>query len=140
MDQEVYMTQPESYEVNEPNEDQELVCQLQRGLYGTKQGANLWNQELDGKLKKRGFSPLKCEPCIYLRRSTNSIEAIAVWVDDAILVTTTTVQMVNLKKEIGAIWEITDIGELCFYLGWIIKRDCKERTITISQQTTANQS
>jgi len=45
-----------------------------------------------------------------------------------------TVQMTSLKKEIGAIWEITDVGELCFYLGWIIERDCKEKTITISQK------
>src|ERR1035441_10323506 len=67
----------------------------------------------------------------------NSIEAIAVWVDDAILATTMTTQMTNLKKEIGAIWEITDIGELCFYLGWIIERNRKERTITISQRNYA---
>src|ERR1035438_5415261 len=79
-------------------------------------------------------SPLTIDPCIYLRRSMNSIEAIAVWVDNAILATSTTTQMTSLKKEIGAIWEITDIGELCFYLGWIIERNRKEKTITISQR------
>ncbi len=133
MDREVYMTQPIGYEDEDITRDPELVCRLRKGLYGTKQAANLWNHELDDKLKSMGFIPLTVDPCIYLRRSMNSIEAIAVWVDDAILATTTTAQMVNLKKEIGANWEITDIGELCFYLGWIIERDRKEKTITISQ-------
>ena len=41
MDQEVYMAQPEGYEANKANEDQELVCQLQKGLYRTKQARNL---------------------------------------------------------------------------------------------------
>ena len=127
------MAQPVSYEVEETTGDHELVCRLHKGLYGTKQAANLWNHELDDKLKGMGFLLLTIDLCIYLQRSMNSIEAIAVWVDDAILATTMTTQMTNLKKEIGAIWEITDIGELCFYLGWIIERDCKEKTITISQ-------
>ena len=62
MDQEVYMAQPEGYKVNETKEDQELVCQLQKGLYRTKQAGNLWNHELDGKLKGRGFCPLTSDP------------------------------------------------------------------------------
>ena len=60
LEDEVYMKQPEGFEV-EGKED--LVYKLNKSLYGLKQSSRCWNSVLDEHLKSTGF--VQADPCIY---------------------------------------------------------------------------
>lgn len=53
IDVELYMTQPSQYENNE-----KLVCKLNKSIYGLKQASRTWNQKLDNYLFEIGYLPI----------------------------------------------------------------------------------
>lgn len=62
-DETCYMEQPEGF-VETGYEDH--VWELQKVLYGTKQGRWVWNKTLHSQMLPWDFQHLNCEPCIYL--------------------------------------------------------------------------
>ena len=82
LEDEVYMEQPEGFEV-EGKED--LVYKLNKSLYGLKQSSRCWNSVLDEHLKSIGFVQTESDPCIYVKVKDGDIFIAAVWVDDIIL-------------------------------------------------------
>ena len=55
----VYMRQPEGF-----GDGTGRVCLLIKTLYGLKQAGREWNKELDSKLRKKGYSRLRSDPCV----------------------------------------------------------------------------
>ena len=104
--EEVYMRQPEGFE-----DGTQHVCRLIKTLYGLKQSRREWNIELNGRLVKEGFRRLWSDPCAYVRRTTEGIEIITVWVDDLLLFTMTRGLMTSLKLQLQSMFEVTDLGD-----------------------------
>src|SRR5712691_831153 len=102
----VYMKQPEGYE-----DDTGRICLLIKTLYGLKQAGREWNIELDTKLRRKGYTRLRCDPCVYIWRVNEHFAIITVWVDDLLLFTTITSLMDKMKSDIESEWEVTDLGE-----------------------------
>ncbi len=44
---------------------------MKKGLYGMKQGGQLWNRTMDSFMKELGFTQLSVEHCIYHRKRTS---------------------------------------------------------------------
>jgi hypothetical protein len=103
--EEIYMNQPEGY-----NDGTARLCHLIKTLYELKQSGREWNTKLNTKLQKIGFERLQSDPCVYIRKM-NGIEIITVWVDDLLLFTKAKVTMDNLKRELGNLFEITNLGK-----------------------------
>jgi hypothetical protein len=103
--EEIYMNQPEGY-----NDRTARLCRLIKTLYELKQSGREWNTKLNTKLQKIGFERLQSDPCVYIRKM-NGIEIITVWVDDLLLFTKAKVTMDNLKRELGNLFEITNLGK-----------------------------
>ncbi len=61
------------------------------------------------------------------------IEIITVWVDDLLLFTDTEDLMKNLKRELGELFEVTDLGEPNKIVGIEILRDRKSGTLKLTQ-------
>ena len=101
----VYMRQPEGHEDRTGR-----VCLLIKTLYGLKQAGREWNKELDAKLRKKGYSCLQSDPCVYLWRMDEDFIIITVWVDDMLTFTTTVALKLKAKQDIESEWEITDLG------------------------------
>ena len=84
LDQEIYMMIPEGLRTPE-NED--MVCKLQKSLYGLKQSPRQWYAKIDdflvGTLK---FVASMNDPCLYVRKSESTILIIALYVDDLLIV------------------------------------------------------
>jgi hypothetical protein len=127
LQEKIYMKQPEGF-----SDGSGRVCQLIKTLYGLKQSGREWNKQLDRKLKEKGFTNLKSDPCTYIRRIKDELEIITVWVDDMLLFTTTERSMFNLKAELRSLFEITDMGEPAKIVGIEINRT--NETLTISQK------
>ncbi len=81
LQEEVYMKQPEGFLADG---QENLVCRLEKSIYGLKQSPRCWNQALDTKLKMMNFTPSKSDPCIYLS-TTDSLFILAVYVDDILV-------------------------------------------------------
>ena len=60
---EVYMEIPEAC-----NYKSYMVCKLNKSLYGLKQAAKVWFDELDNVLHKIGFVNSEVDNCIYFHR------------------------------------------------------------------------
>jgi len=123
----VYMRQPEGFE-----DGTGRVCLLIKPLYGLKQAGRAWNFELDMKLKKHGFTRLRTDSCVYIKRNGEEISIIAVWVDDLLIFATTQTIMDTTKNAIKSEWETTDMGEPSKIVG--LEFCFAKESITISQK------
>jgi hypothetical protein len=82
-----------------------------------KQSSCKWNIELDTKLQKCGYKPLKLDPCTYVHHNGKELIIITVWVDDLLMFATSDHIMETAKDHIWSEWETTDLGELIKIVG-----------------------
>lgn len=61
------------------------VVRLLRGMYGLRQSALLWYNDLKDSLKKLGFELIKANLCVFVHYTTKSI--IVVYINNLILIT-----------------------------------------------------
>ena len=64
----MYMEVPQGCNINGSRKDH--VLQLQKNLYGAKQGSRVWFNFLKQGLRKRGFKPLKADPAVFYKGTT----------------------------------------------------------------------
>jgi hypothetical protein len=131
LEEEIYMQQPDGYVAAEANKL--LVWKLKKSLYGLKQAGRTWNIKIDIALKKRGFSSLPSDQCVYIRRETNTIIVIALYVDDLLIASNSLNALNEFKQDVAAEFKMEDLGDAAFMLGIKITRDRAARTITINQ-------
>jgi len=81
---EVYMKQPEGYHQGSDN----MVCKLEKNLYGLKQGVNEWNKKVHSILTNEGFMQSRNDPCLYFKRQNEEWMYITMHVDDLIVAST----------------------------------------------------
>ena len=62
LEEEVYMRQLEGF-IEEGK--QELVCKLNKGVYGLKQSGQVWHQLLKSQLEKTGFIPGEADSTVF---------------------------------------------------------------------------
>lgn len=130
LDADVYMRVPPGVESGGPN----LVCKLDKALFGLKQSPKLWNSELNATLLSLGFDRLVNDPCLYVRRHRGEVLYLAVWVDDIVVASSSEKQTRWFKDQMSKRYNMTDCGELHWCLGMRIRRDRDKGTITIDQE------
>ncbi|CAB4042840.1 Hypothetical predicted protein [Paramuricea clavata] len=130
LEDEVYMKQPEGFEVKGK---EHLVCKLNKSLYGLKQSSRCWNSVLDEHLKPIGFTQTESDPCIYVKEEDGDIFVVAIHVDDIILAGKTDEKIAKVKESIAERFQVKDMRELKYILGLqVIQEDGK---VWISQPT-----
>lgn len=78
--EEVYMAPPHGLQCS-PN----LVCRLNKSLYGLKQASRQWFAKLHFELKQQGFQQSQYDHFLFIHRSNGCITLAAMHVDDIIL-------------------------------------------------------
>jgi Reverse transcriptase (RNA-dependent DNA polymerase) len=100
-------------------EDTEGKClELKKSLYGLSVAPKLWYLHLREQLEAKGFKPSAIDPCLYFRNGV----AIAVYVDDVIMIGRTTKELDEIVKDLQEEFKVTDEGELSGFLGIDVKR------------------
>jgi len=129
IDTEVYVEQPQGFERGD-----KLYCRLNKGLYGLKQAARIWNKKITKHLLEQSFRQCTSDPCIYVRYSDKleDFAMIGVWVDDLTIVAHKG-KMNEIKKGLNQAFKMTEQGELSYILGISVARNRRDRTITLSQ-------
>lgn len=125
LEEDVYMYQPEGY--SEPGKE-DLVCKLNKSIYGLKQSPRCWNAELHKFLTNIGFSQCNADTCVYIKEKT----IIAIYVDDLIIMTDTESEMTHIKKEMSGKFKMKDMGPINFFLGVSVQR--KEDSVVLHQR------
>ncbi|KAJ3474391.1 hypothetical protein NLI96_g12482 [Meripilus lineatus] len=132
LDEVIYMRQPEGF--IEPGKEH-LVAQLIKTIYGLKQSGRYWYQEFSQALGELGFVKCAADPCVFYHRSSSGdILIIAIHVDDSTIVANSLRFLSKFKERISQRFEMTDLGEIRFLLGFEITRDRPARTIHLSQR------
>ena len=57
VEEDIYMKQPDGFHVGAPD----VVCKLNKAIYGLKQASRQWNKLLNEFMIGRGFTPLKID-------------------------------------------------------------------------------
>ncbi|TPX48713.1 DNA-directed DNA polymerase [Chytriomyces confervae] len=88
MDFNVVIQVPDSYELLDPEIDwKKHELRLLKGLYGTKQGGYLWNEEFKGTLVSIGFKQSVSDPGLFRIQKNRSELLITLYVDNILIAT-----------------------------------------------------
>jgi hypothetical protein len=130
LSEDVYMNQPTGFI---ENGKENYVCRLKKSIYGLKQSPRCWNTALDCQLKKMNFMQTDADPCIYVSLDSSGTIIIAVYVDDILIAGETEKCVAEVKHAIASRFEVTDMGELHYFLGVKIVRDRNNGSVWLGQ-------
>ncbi|GKD19223.1 ribonuclease H-like domain, reverse transcriptase, RNA-dependent DNA polymerase, partial [Tanacetum coccineum] len=136
--EEVYVIQPKRFE--KPGEE-EKVYKRAKYLYGLRQAPRAWNIKQDNTLKEMGFQECMQEKAVYKAVTNGEFIIVAIYVDD-LFVTGTSLDCINeFKRRMASQFEMSNLGELTYYLGIEVsqEKDYVEIKISSCQKLRMNQ-
>lgn len=116
--EDIYMQLPPGFHLSQPNQ----VCKLTKSLYGLKQASRQWNAKLTEFLISQGFSQAPSDPSLFIKKIDASFIALLIYVDDIILASNDLSMISAAKSSLHATFQIKDLGNLKFFLGFEIAR------------------
>lgn len=114
LQEEIYVEQPEGFCVAEP---EHKVYKLKKALYGLKQAPRAWYSKIDAYLTDLGFERSRSEHTLYVRKVDLSVIIISLYVDDLMVTGNDQRLIQKLKQNLMQMFEMTDLGEMAFFLG-----------------------
>ena len=119
IDCDIYVEQQKGYEKTGEN-GENLVCKLNKSLYGLKQNGRNWNVTLHEYLSKEGFVQSLADPCVYRKLVDNDVRKciiLVIWVDDLIISASNCELMESVKRSLSDKFKMKDSGVLQWFLG-----------------------
>ena len=127
VDADIHLEIPEGFEPETEQEEaimkDEAVCRLNKGLYGLKQSALLWNRTLVKALLKMGFRQMQSDPCIFTMHRKGRMLILAVYVDDMLVAREDDDDLNHVLEQLKKDFTIEDIGEVKQCLGIEVEKD-----------------
>jgi hypothetical protein len=115
------------------------VCKLKRSLYGLKQAPRVWYQVLHEYLTQIGFVRCHKEYCMYRKTYPNGdLVILVVYVDDINIASNNINELNTIKSKLSERFKMKDLGELHYMLKMEVRRDRKQKILSISQQKYIN--
>jgi hypothetical protein len=129
LEEEIYMQQPEGFEVGGPN----YVCRLLRSLYGLKQAGRVWSKLLYSVLVSMGFQRVQSDHGLYIFHRDGVKIFMPVFVDDITLAGKDPSKLDSVIQELSKHFKLRDLGPTTQLLGIEIHRDRPNRSLSLSQ-------
>jgi hypothetical protein len=131
LDEEIYMQQPQGYEIKGK---ENLICRLKKSMYGLKKDPRKWYLKFDGFMIERGYSICHYDHCVYFKRIENGSYIILLLYVDDMLVPGSNMQDINfLKNKLFNSFAMKDLGAANKIICMRITRDRKNHKLTLSQ-------
>ena len=124
--EDIYMAVPDGVKIDDGN-----ACKLLRSLYGLKQSPRCWNEEFNSYLESLSFKRSRHDYCLYTKIDGKQFIVLILYVDDILMTGSDEKAIENLKKELSSRFDMSDCGELKYFLGMKIERN--EKSLQISQ-------
>ncbi|KAL4369158.1 hypothetical protein GQ457_05G011330 [Hibiscus cannabinus] len=135
LEEEVYIEQPPRY-IKQGQEDK--VYRLTKALYGLKQAPRAWNTRIDEYFPENEFIKSPYEHTLYTKKNEDDdIMIVCLYVDDMIFTGNNPGMFHDFKKAMTKEFEMTDIGEMSYFLGVEVKQ--LKEGIFLSQKKYAEQ-
>ena len=112
-----------------------IVLCLKRPLYGTKQGAHHWYEELKKTLLKLGFTVCCANAATFFKVEGEKFIVIAAATDDFTIVTNSRGLSTKTKAQLNDHFELVDLGDINWLLGVSVTRDFTNHTISLGQSS-----
>ena len=128
--EEIYMEAPEGA-LSMGNEGK--VCRLVKGLYGLKQAGRAWYLNLCHTFTDLTFTHSHADHSIFIRTNQMGLVIITVSTDDMTITRDSLHAVKAFKAVMAERYEIMDLGEISWLLGFQVTRDRHARTLTLSQ-------
>ena len=128
------MEQPEGYHIG----SSDIVCKLNKTLYGIKQAPNAWNEEINGVIISLGFKRCISDSCLYIKQINNRDHiVIGLFVDDIIVLYDKSIETYfnQLKSQLFNRYKMKYLDNAKWILGMRIIRDRKNKQLYIDQET-----
>lgn len=111
--EDVFMSQPPGFEQLQP----QLVCKLHKSLYGLKQVPWAWNERFTSFLPSLGFHHTYSESSLFVKNLDVGVIILLVYVDNIIIMGSDSNVINQVITALTAKFQITDMGDLHFFLG-----------------------
>ncbi len=132
IDEEIYVMQPVGFE-----ENSNQVCLLNKALYGLKQSARQFYLFLANLLKELNFNLIIADQSVFYNSESNII--ITAYIDDLLVFAENKNEINSLKQQLKRKLELSDLGNISYYLGMEISRDRTKNKLFLSQKKYINE-
>nr|GEY54927.1 retrovirus-related Pol polyprotein from transposon TNT 1-94 [Tanacetum cinerariifolium] len=133
--EEVYVSQPDGFvDPDNPNH----VYKLKKALYGLKQASRAWYDMLSSFLLSQDFSKGSVDPTLFIRKNSNDLLLVQIYVDDIIFATPTLELCDLFSNMMCSKFKMSMMGKISFFLGLQISQS--PRGIFINQSKYALES
>ena len=129
LDEKIYVEQPHGFQ------DQKYptrACLLNKALYGLKQSARQWYIYLAKLLSELGYIPITSDQSIFINKSDGVI--VTSHIDDLLIFGPDIRVITSLREALGKKVEVSDLGEVSYYLGIEVTRNRASKLLYMSQQ------
>ena len=111
-----------------------MVCRLQKSIYGLKQASRQWYLKFHDVATSLGFEENTVDSCIYLKISGRKFIFLILYVDDVLLGSNDLGFLMDVKRMLSQNFDMKDLGEANFVLGIEIHRDRDHTFLGLSQK------
>lgn len=98
-------------------QDNFMVCKLRKAIYGLKKAPRAWYERFSAFLGTLGFHTSKADSSPMVRSSSQSSCYILIYVDDIILMGSSTTEVQRIITLLNAQFALKDLGPLSYFLG-----------------------
>ena len=118
--EDVYMALPPGF-----HSKGEVVCKLNKSLYGLKQASWQWFSKFSEALIQLGFLQSKANYSLFTRQQGESFIALLVYMDDVLIASNDKNKVDEFKVLLDQKFKLKDLGDLKFFLGLEVARTDK---------------
>jgi len=118
LSKEIYMEKPHGFIHNSS-----LFYRLKKSLYGLKQAPRAWYAKMDSFLLSQKFKRCKFDPNVYMLRTHDSFLILVLYVDDLLIIGSSALAIVAVKRAFHDRFLMMDMGPLHFFHGLEINQD-----------------
>mmetsp|Transcript_57331 Transcript_57331/g.117328 ORF Transcript_57331/g.117328 Transcript_57331/m.117328 type:complete len:1978 (-) Transcript_57331:6636-12569(-) len=130
IDTEIYMDLPPGYHLP-PGK----AIRLRKSLYGLWQSPGLFHDTLEEWLRKYGFKAIDDDSTIFKLTSGRESVVLSLFVNDGLCATNSDLLYQSFIRDLKGKFELSDQGELSWYLGVHINHDLNKGVTTLNQGT-----
>ena len=129
--EEIYMKQPYGFTMKG---DENLVCRLQKSIYGLKQASRQWYLKFDEVVKSQGFIDNPLDECVHMKFNGRNFIFMLLYVDDILLASSNLSMLHDTKRMLSNHFDMSDLGEANYVLRIEISRDRERKMIGLCQK------
>ena len=111
------------------------VCRLRRALYGLKQAPRAWFERFASVIQAVGFTPSDHDPSLFIHLSPRDRTLLLLYVDDMLIMGDDAGHISVLKKQLGELFQMSDLGPLSYFLGIEVQHSPKGYFLCQSKYT-----